>query len=107
MIKPTKIKEINFSPEEVEARFNKFVQEFLSGEEFVMRKKVLPHFWLVKVPDKDFNATIKLESHSSVYEFDEWTVIVYGPNGEKSNFSLFKEESEEWLAKHRKISGFE
>lgn len=107
MVKPTNIEEMAFSLEEVDARYNEFIRKFLSGEANVERTEVFPRFWTINVQGKDFSATIKLESRLSGYGFEEWMAIVEEPNGEKSNFLLFEEELEAWLAKQRKLRGLE
>jgi hypothetical protein len=79
--------------------------DFLSGEENVQRTQLLPNVWIVSVPEKDFKVMIKLESVGSPYGFEEWIAVVEETDGEKSNYLLFEDEIENWLAEQRKLRG--
>jgi hypothetical protein len=95
---------MQFKYEEVKARYQSFVNDFLNGEENVKKTELPLNVWLVTVPDKDFKVMITCKAERSPYGFDEWLAVVEEPNGEKSNFLLFQEEIENWLSEQRRLS---
>lgn len=50
-----------FTAEEVEYRFDQFVENFLKGEKEVIKKRLSSNSWTVSVQDKKFYATVELQ----------------------------------------------
>jgi hypothetical protein len=78
----------------VKAKFQEFVQGFLSGEEGTERTELLPNLWAIVNKKHNFKATIECEFRRSIGSMgkEEWFAVVT-ENGEKSNFLLeFDEE---------------
>lgn len=98
---------LKFTHDEVSTRYEQFVQSFMSAEKGVERTKLLPHFWIVSVPSKDFKVAITCECTGHFHGIEQWCAVVEEPNGEKSNFLLFEEEIEHWAAEQRKLKGIE
>jgi hypothetical protein len=96
---------LQFNYLDVKDRYNSFVSDFLNSEGNVQRTQLLPNVWSICLPDKDFKVLITCESIRSPYGFEEWLAVVEEPNGEKSNFLLFEDEIENWLAEQRRIRG--
>jgi hypothetical protein len=98
---------LTFTHDEIEKKYQVFVEKFMSGEKGVERTKLLPHFWIVTVPSKDFKVVITCECISHFHGIEQWCAVVEEPNGEKTNFLLFEEEIEQWAAEQRRIRGIE
>lgn len=98
---------LTFSQEEISTRYEEFVENFMSGEKDVKRTKLLPHFWIVSVPKKDFKVAITCECIGRYHGIEEWCAVVEESNGEKSNFLLFEEEIKQWSSEQRKLSDIE
>jgi hypothetical protein len=96
---------LEFTHEEVSNRYKEFVRNFMSGERNVVRTNLLPHYWIVSVPSKDFKVAITCECTGHFHGIEQWCAVVEEPNGEKSNFPLFEEEIEKWAAEQRKLRG--
>ncbi|MEH6957752.1 hypothetical protein [Neobacillus drentensis] len=96
---------LTFDYLDVKSRYNYFVNDFLSCEANVQKTQLLPNVWAVCVPDKDFKVMITLESIRSPYGFEEWLAVVKEPVGEKTNYLLFQDEIENWLAEQRRLRG--
>ncbi|ADU31004.1 hypothetical protein [Evansella cellulosilytica] len=97
-----------FTHEDIEKRYLQFVkEEFLSDEEGVKRTELLPQFWVVTVPTKDFKVAITCECNNHFHGIEKWCAVVEEPNGEKSNFMLFEEEIEAWAQRERELRGIE
>src|SRR5574342_282654 len=96
---------LEFQYEDIEAKYNAFVGDFLSCEKNVERHEIFPKVWVVSVPQKDFRVMITCKVRRSVFGFEEWLAVVEEPNGEKSSFVLFEEEIENWLAEQRRLRG--
>lgn len=98
---------LKFTYDEISARFEKFVKDFMSAEKDVERTKLLPHYWIISVPSKNFKAAITCECIGHFHEIEEWCAVVEEINGEKSNFLLFEDEIEQWSLEQRKSRGIE
>lgn len=97
---------LEFTHEQIDKKYEDFVQkEFMSNEEGVKRTKLLPHFWIISVPEKDFKVAITCECIGRFHGIEEWAAVVEESNGEKSNFLLFKDEIEDWCIEQRKLRG--
>lgn len=95
---------LKFSYEEVKARYNEFIRNFLADENDITKEELLPSFWQVSVPSKNFNATISCERTENARGIEIWCAVV--DDGEKQYHSLFEQEIEEWLADQRKMKGY-
>lgn len=98
---------LKFTHNEISTRFENFVKHFMSAEKDAERTKLLPHFWIVSVPSKNFKVTITCECTGHFHGIEEWCAIVEEPNGEKNNYLLFEEEIEQWASEQRKLKGIE
>jgi hypothetical protein len=98
---------LTFTHDEISNRYEQFVKNFMSSEKDVERIKLLPHFWIVTVPSKDFKVSITCECIGHFHGIEEWCAVVEEPNGEKSNYLLFEEEIEQWSSEQRKLRGIE
>lgn len=98
---------LKFTDDEISARYEKFVENFMSAEKDVKRTKLFPHFWIVSVPSKDFKVAITCQCTGHFHGIEEWCAIVEEPNGEKSNYLLFEEEIEQWASEQRKLRGID
>ena len=96
---------LEFTHDEIVARYEQFVKTFLSSEKDVKRTKMLPHFWIVAVPAKDFKVAITCECIGHFHGIEQWCAVVEEPNGEKNNYLLFEEETEQWASEQRKLRG--
>lgn len=96
---------LKFTHEEISNRYEQFVNDFMSAENGVQRTKLLPHFWIVAVPSKEFKTAITCECIGHFHGIEEWCAVVEEPNGEKHNFMLFEEEIEQWASEQRKLRG--
>ena len=96
-----------FTHDEINNRYQDFVKSFLSAEKDVKRTQLLPQYWIVSVPSKDFKVAITCERIGHFHGIEQWFAVVEEPNGEKSNYLLFKEEIEQWASEQRKIRGIE
>lgn len=92
---------LKFNYDEVSTRFEQFVKDFLSDEKGVERTKLLPHYWSVSVPSKEFKVVITCECTGHFHGIEQWCAVVEEPNGEKSNFLLFEKEIEQWVSEHQ------
>ncbi len=98
---------LKFTHDEISTRYELFVKDFMSAEMDVERTKLLPHFWIVSVPSKEFKVAITCECIGHFHGIEEWCAVVEEPNGEKSNYLLFEEEIEQWSSEQRKLRGIE
>ena len=83
------------SSEEVRKSYQQFVDNFLSGEEGVYKKELMPNFWSVEQKEKDVIATIECRMRTKderTWE-EEWFAVVT-QNGEKTNYLLEFDEAE-------------
>lgn len=96
-----------FTDDEISTRYENFVKQFMSAEKDVERTKLLPHYWIVSVPSKDFKAAITCECTGHFHGIEQWCAIVEEPNGVKGNYLLFEEEIEQWASEQRKLRGIE
>lgn len=97
---------LKFSYEEVKARYNEFIQNFLVDENDIIKEELLPSFWKVSIPSKNFNATISCERTENARGIEIWYAVVEEEKGHKNEYSLFEQEIEEWLADQRKMKGY-
>jgi hypothetical protein len=88
--------------DEVKAKFQKFVQDFFSGEPGTEKEEMLPNFWTVTNKKHDFHATIKCEYRVKDLQTmeKEWYAIVTqldknGKQIDKREYALEFEESAE------------
>jgi hypothetical protein len=98
---------LTFTHDEISDRFESFVESFMSGELDVQRTKLLPHYWIVSVPSKDFQVAITCECIGHLHGIEQWCAVVEDSNGDKSNFLLFEDEIEAWAAGQRRLRGIE
>jgi hypothetical protein len=96
---------LTFTYDEIEKKYLDFVEKFMSAEKDVKHIKLLPHYWVVSVPSKDFKVAITCDCTGHFHGIEQWCAVVEEPNGEKSNFLLFEEEIEEWAAEQRRLRG--
>lgn len=96
---------LSFTHDEISTRYENFVKHFMSAEKDVERTKILPHFWIVSVPSKDFKVAITCECTGHFHGIEQWCAIVEESKGEKSNYLLFEEEIEQWASEQRKLRG--
>lgn len=87
------------SYDEVKAKYQEFVKEFLSGEEDTEKMELFPNFWTVVNKKHDFHATINCEYRVKDLQTleKEWVAVVTdldsnGKEKDKSNFLLEFEE---------------
>lgn len=81
--------------DEIKAKFQKFVQDFLSGEEGTEKTEMLPNFWTVTNKKHNFHATITCEYHVKDLRTmeKEWFAVVkvldkHGKEIDKRNYEL-------------------
>ena len=94
---------LEFTHDEVSERYEQFVSNFLSSEKDVTRNKLLPHFWIISVPSKNFQVSITCKCTGRFHGIEQWCAVVEEPNGDKSNILLFEEEIEKWALEQRKL----
>lgn len=63
---------LTFTYEEVSNRFDQFVRGFMSFEKDVEKTKLLPHYWIVSVPSKDFKVVITCECTNRFHGIEQW-----------------------------------
>lgn len=80
---------IERSYEEVKAKYQEFVNSFLSGETGTEKTELLPNLWAVVNKKHNFKATIECEFRVNDLRTmeKEWFAVVTH-EGEKSNFLL-------------------
>lgn len=93
---------LTFTYDEINNRYDKFVQNFMSGETNVERTQLLPRFWIVSVPSKGFRVSITCECTGLFHGIEEWCAIVEESNGEKTQFLLFEKEIDQWAVEIRR-----
>lgn len=95
---------LKFEHDEIKLRFNEFIKNFLSDEKEIEKIEVLPNYWVVSVPSKDFKVTISCSCVGHFHGIEEWCAVVEEKNGEKNNFLLFQDEIRQW-ALNQKAKG--
>lgn len=75
--------------EEVKAKYQEFVQDFLSGEPDMEKTELLPNLWAIVNKKHNFKATITCEFRRTIGSMgkEEWFAVV-DHGGEKSNYLL-------------------
>lgn len=81
------------SYDEVKAKYQEFVRDFLSGEPETEKTELLPNLWAVVNKRHNFKATIECEFQRTLGSMgkEEWFAVVTH-DGEKSRYLLEFEE---------------